>query len=274
MQNWIKYLNQQHPFHMVTPSPWPLLTSFSILALTSSIIIYLHLWRNAGLLKIHFSFLCLLFCIYRWFADVITEATFEGNHTKKVTKGLRFGMILFITSEIMFFFAFFWAFFHSSLIPSIHIGAIWPPHGIVILNPFGLPLLNTIILLSSGISITWAHRSILAGKHRDVTLSLAITIILGLLFTFLQAIEYIEAPFSFNSGIYGSIFFLATGFHGFHVLLGTMFLIVTLLRHIQFHFTKQHHFGFEAAAWYWHFVDVVWLFLFVSIYWWGSDFGL
>jgi cytochrome c oxidase subunit 3 len=264
------FLKQQHPFHMVTPSPWPLLTSFSILSFVLSTIVYLHFWRDIGLIKMGISLVCILFCLYRWFSDVITESTFEGNHTHKVQLGLRCGMLLFIISEIMFLFAFFWAFFHPSLIPSIFIGAIWPPKGIDVLNPWGLPFFNTIILLSSGVSITWAHRNIIAGRHKETVWGLGITIILGILFTILQATEYIEAPFSINSGIYGSVFFLATGFHGFHAMIGTIFLIVCFFRQLKFHFTREHHFGFEAAAWYWHFVDVVWLFLFTTIYWWGA----
>lgn len=267
--NFTKSIKQQHPFHMVTPSPWPLLTSLSLLALTLSTIVYMHLWRESGFLKIIISISCLCYCIFQWFSDIITEATFEGNHTLRVQIGLRQGMALFIISEIMFFSAFFWAFFHSSLIPSIFIGAVWPPQGIEVLNPWGLPFLNTIILLSSGVSITWAHRNILASRHWDTILSLGITISLGIFFTCLQLKEYIEAPFAINSGIYGSIFFMATGSHGFHAIIGTIFLIICFFRQCKFHFTKEHHFGFEAAAWYWHFVDVVWLFLFTTIYWWG-----
>jgi len=270
MVNLLKYKKQQHGFHMVTPSPWPLLTSFSLLAFVLSIIVYLHFWRDLGFINILFSFFCIIFCLYSWFSDIVTEATFQGNHTSKVYSGLSFGMILFITSEIMFLFAFFWAFFHSSLIPSIFIGAVWPPLGIEILNPWGLPFLNTIILLSSGVMITWAHRSIIGGFYNTTILSLFFTILLGVIFTLLQAKEYIEAPFAINSCIYGSVFFLATGFHGFHALIGTIFLTVCFFRQLSFHFTKQHHFGFEAAAWYWHFADVVWLFLFTTLYWRGS----
>lgn len=262
-------IKQQHPFHLVTPSPWPLLTSFSLLALMLSAVTYFHA-INHSLIKILISFFCLGFCIFRWFTDIVSEATFEGNHTLRVQRGIRQGMILFIVSEIFFFFSFFWAFFHSSLIPSIFIGAVWPPQGIETLNPWGLPFLNTVILLSSGVSITWAHRNIIAGRHWDTVISLAITVFLGLLFTSLQIKEYIDAPFAINSGIYGSIFFLATGFHGLHVLIGTIFLIVCFFRQLRFHFLRDHHLGFETAAWYWHFVDVVWLFLFVTIYWWGS----
>jgi len=179
-------------------------------------------------------------------------------------------MILFIASEVMFFLAFFWAFFHSSLAPTVEIGAVWPPKGIQVLNPWEIPFLNTLILLSSGAAVTWAHHAILAGYRKQAIYSLCVTILLAILFTAFQGYEYLSAPFTISSGIYGSTFYMATGFHGAHVLIGTTFLTVCLIREIHFHFTKNHHFGFEAAAWYWHFVDIVWLFLFVSIYYWGS----
>lgn len=264
------FMKQQHPFHSVTLSPWPILTSFSVLSFVLSTILYLHFPNEKGLIKMIIAFILIIFCIFRWFSDIITESTFEGNHTIAVQKGLRQGMLLFIVSEIMFFFGFLWAFFHSALIPSIFIGAIWPPLGIEILNPWGLPFMNTLILLSSGVSITWAHRAILAGFYTDVLFGLEITITLGILFTILQIHEYIMAPFATNSGIYGSIFSLATGFHGFHVIVGTIFLCVCLIRQYKFHLMTDHHFGFEAAAWYWHFADVVWLFSFTTIYWRGS----
>lgn len=266
----IDFRRQQHPFHLVTPSPWPIATSFSILALATNFVVYLHYSRDTGFYQMVISLLFVFFCLYRWFSDVITEATFEGNHTLKVRQGLRYGMFLFIVSEVMFFFSFFWAFFHFSLNPSIYIGAVWPPYGLQVLNPWGLPFLNTLILLYSGISVTWAHRCIKAGLYNKTTISLAITIGAGLLFTSLQLKEYIEAPFSINDSVYGSIFYLATGFHGFHVLIGTIFLIVCLLRHLNYHFTREHHLGFEAASWYWHFVDIVWIFLYLIVYLWGS----
>jgi len=202
--------------------------------------------------------------------DVIRESTFEGKHTTYVQKGLRIGMILFIISEIMFFVAFFWGFFHSSLAPTIAIGCVWPPIGIEPISAFGLPLLNTLLLLTSGATVTWTHHSIISGNKQESVISLLLTIILALIFTVIQVFEYIQAPFTISSGIYGSTFFMSTGFHGFHVLIGTLFLSVCLYRLIKGHFTKEHHLGFEAAAWYWHFVDVVWLFLFVSVYWWGG----
>jgi cytochrome c oxidase subunit 3 len=205
-----------------------------------------------------------------WWRDVIRESTFQGHHTLAVQVGLRYGMILFIVSEIMFFFAFFWAFFHSSLAPTIEIGAVWPPAGVQVLDPWAIPFLNTVILLSSGISVTWAHHAIIAGYRQQTTISLIITIVLAIVFTALQVVEYFEAPFTISDSIYATTFFLATGFHGFHVFIGTLFIAVALVRHLKFHFTTTRHFGFEAAAWYWHFVDVVWLFLFVAIYWWGG----
>ena len=209
-----------------------------------------------------------------WWRDVIREATFEGLHTPVVQLGLRYGMALFIASEVMFFSAFFWAFFSSSLFPA---DGVWPPKGIHPFDPFEFPFLNTLILLLSGTTITWAHHSLLEGNQKGLIQGLTITVILGLCFTSVQAYEYGHAAFSFRfdesvpgaGGIYPSTFFMATGFHGFHVIVGTIFLAVCLWRATQGHFKPDHHFGLEAAAWYWHFVDVVWLFLFVCIYWWG-----
>ena len=179
-------------------------------------------------------------------------------------------MLLFIVSEIMFFFAFFWGFFHSSLNPSIAIGGVWPPSFMTILDPWKVPLLNTVILLTSGASITWAHHAIVLGDKFGALYSLFITVLLAIVFTGLQGFEYVTAPFTISDGVYGSTFYMATGFHGFHVFVGTCFIAVCAVRLYLNHFSREHHFGFEAAAWYWHFVDVVWLFLFVSIYWWGS----
>nr|AVV48240.1 cytochrome c oxidase subunit III [Microporella ordo] len=206
----------------------------------------------------------------QWWRDVTREGTFQGFHTSKTTKGLQMGMVLFIVSEVCFFFAFFWAFFHSSLAPTIELGNMWPPKGVNPLSPWGIPLLNTMVLLSSGVTVTWAHHSLLAINHKEVLIGLIATVALGLYFTFLQASEYLETSFSISDSAYGTTFFVATGFHGLHVIIGTTFLFICLIRAQKMHFTQSHHFGFEAAAWYWHFVDVVWLFLFISIYWWGS----
>ena len=261
--------NEQHPFHMVDPSPWPIMTSFSLLSLALSFVSYFHYFQN-GSYHFIFSFIICCFYLFRWFSDIIVESTFEGHHTFKVQLGIRLGMCLFIASEVMFFFSFFWAFFHCSLAPSVGIGCIWPPLGIVTLDPWGLPLLNTTILLSSGITITWCHRGILAGERLITTKGLIATIFYGIIFTFIQGYEYNLAPFSINDGIFGSLFFLLTGFHGVHVLIGTIFLIVCLYRQINYHFIRRQHIGLECGIWYWHFVDVVWLFLFVVIYIWGG----
>lgn len=261
--------NQRHFFHLVDPSPWPLLTAMGAFIMMNGSVMYFHAFSGGNFIMF-FGLLLVVLAMIIWWRDVIREATFEGHHTLVVQKGLRYGMLLFIVSEVMFFFAFFWAFFHSSLAPVIEIGSIWPPEGISPFNPTEIPLLNTIILLTSGATVTWSHHSILLGKKFEAVYGLISTILLAVLFTALQAFEYSEAAFNISDGIYGSTFFLATGFHGFHVIIGTLFLTVCLFRLIKNHFTVLHHFGFEAAAWYWHFVDVVWLFLFVSIYWWGT----
>lgn len=259
----------QHPFHLVDPSPWPIFASLSAFALTSGGVMYMHSYTGGGYM-LSLGLTMILYSMYVWWRDIVRESTYEGHHTQAVQVGLRWGMILFIVSEVMFFLAFFWAFFHSSLAPTIELGAVWPPKGIQVLNPWEIPFLNTVILLSSGASVTWAHHAILAGFRRQAIISLLVTVFLAAFFTALQVMEYVEAPFTISDGVYGSTFFLATGFHGFHVFVGTVFLTVCLFRLMDFHFTRKHHFGFEAAAWYWHFVDVVWLFLFISIYWWGG----
>lgn len=259
--------HQTHAYHIVNPSPWPLTGALSALLLTSGLVIWFH-YHSIILLSL--GLLTNILTIYQWWRDIIREATYQGHHTPIVQKGLRYGIILFIVSEVFFFAGFFWAFYHSSLVPTHDLGGCWPPTGITPLNPLEVPLLNTSVLLASGVSITWAHHSLIEGKRNHINQALLITIILGAYFTILQASEYFETPFSISDGIYGSTFFIATGFHGLHVIIGSTFLIICLLRQLKFHFTSKHHFGFEAAAWYWHFVDVVWLFLYISIYWWGS----
>ena len=255
-----------HSYHLVDPSPWPYVMGCGVLLTTVGAVVYFHYsWLSLLLLGIF----AMILSIVLWLRDVIREATFLGHHSTIVVSGLKIGFILFIVSEVLFFFSFFWAFFHSSLSPSIEIGATWPPVGVSPLNPFSVPLLNTVILLGSGATITWAHYSIINGNRSESIQGLCLTVILGILFTVLQVIEYMESPFSIADSVYGSIFFVATGFHGLHVVVGTVFLLVCLFRLVSFHLTRSHHFGFEAASWYWHFVDVVWLFLYVFIYWWG-----
>lgn len=221
--------------------------------------------------KILFSFFFFgfLYFFISWFNDIIYESRF--HHTLKVQASLANCMQLFIVSEVMFFFSFFWAFFYASISPAIQIGGIWPPKGISAIYFGGVPLLNTVILLASGVSVTWAHKAITnKKKYNEVTFALAWTVALGLIFTALQIMEYWEAPFSISDTVYGSTFFMATGFHGFHVFVGTTFLLVCLFRQLYGHFTTGHHFGLLAAIWYWHFVDVVWIFLYMTIYWWGG----
>jgi cytochrome c oxidase subunit 3 len=274
LKKWLNYRKhfageQKHSFHIVTRSPWPFLSGMTSLFLTSSAVMYFHSYKYGGILLIC-AFILLVSIMALWWRDVIREATYLGYHTTKVVKGLRYGMVLFIISEVMFFFSFFWAFFHSSLAPATILGCVWPPIGINVLDPFHIPLLNTFILVVSGVTITLSHYSICSDAFVTTFYSLLITILLGIEFTCWQAVEYYEALSDITDGVYGSTFYMTTGFHGLHVLIGTTFLIVCFYRLIKGHFVRYHHFGFEAAIWYWHFVDVVWLLLYLSIYCWGS----
>lgn len=257
----------RQPFHLVEYSPWPLTSSIGAFTLAIGIARWFH---GHGTICLTLSAILIITSIIQWWRDVIREGTFIGHHTSYVTKGLRWGIILFITSEVLFFFAFFWAFFHRSLSPTPELGCCWPPAGIVPLNPYRVPLLNTAVLLASGVTVTWAHHSLLENRRARTIQALILTVALGIYFTLLQAGEYIEASFRISDSVYGSTFFVATGFHGAHVLIGSSFLLVCLIRTIANHFSNGHHFGFEAAAWYWHFVDVVWICLYLCIYWWRS----
>ncbi|MCG8546833.1 MAG: cytochrome c oxidase subunit 3 [Alphaproteobacteria bacterium] len=269
----------KHDYHLVDPSPWPALGATAAFFLAFGTVLYMHpdffgpaaeqAIAALGIWAFMPGVALMLLTMWLWWRDVIREATVEGHHTPVVQLGMRYGMVLFIASEVMFFVAFFWAFFNSSLYPKLAPG-IWPPEGVVPLPTFGVPFMNTLILLLSGCTVTWAHHSLREGNKKGLVVGLGLTILLGLIFTGLQAFEYAVAAFKFTDGIYSSTFYMATGFHGFHVIIGTTFLIVCWFRARADHFTPDHHFGLEAAAWYWHFVDVVWLFLFCCIYWWGS----
>ena len=255
------------PFHLVEVSPWPLFASFRALGLTFGGICWWHLKSSRILL---FSFLFKVFIAFCWFGDVIKE-NMRGFHNRVVMTGLRLGMILFILSEVLFFFSFFWSYFHKCWGPQKELGYQWPPFDFknIVIDPFSIPLLKTVVLLSSGARITWAHHSLLKTNFVKALYGLGITVFLGFYFLFLQGKEYFLALFSLNRGVYGTAFFMLTGFHGFHVTIGSILILVCLIRHILIHFSGDQHVGFEASAWYWHFVDVVWLFLYFFIYWYG-----
>ena len=261
----------KQPYHLVDPSPWPIVGAAGGGLLLTGIVFAAH-WGNYFVLAAGFALVAVT--MFMWWRDVLRESHTPGMHSPVVRLGLRYGMTLFISSEVMFFVGFFWAFFHYAIYPQHVSGAVspmWPPAGIHTFDAFRIPFLNTMILLLSGCTVTWAHHALLVNNRRDLIMGLGITILLGMSFSTLQAVEYSEAPFKFaGGGIYPSIFFLATGFHGFHVIVGTCFLIVCWLRARAGGFTPTQHFGLEAAAWYWHFVDVVWLFLFIFIYVWGA----
>ncbi len=271
---------KKHDYHLVDPSPWPFIGSVSALVLAVGFIAFIRDMPIAGLqiggLVFGLGVIGVLYTMAAWWIDVVKEAQ-AGDHTRVVQLHHRYGMIMFIASEVMFFVAWFWAYFDVALFPGEAIqferaaltGGVWPPEGIQTFNPWHLPLFGTLILLTSGTTVTWAHHAMLENDRQSVKWGLWLTVLLGFAFTCVQAYEYITAYFGFSGHIYGATFFMATGFHGAHVIIGTIFLAVCLWRVYLGHFTPKQHLGFEFAAWYWHFVDVVWIFLFASIYVWG-----
>jgi len=271
-----------HPYHIVRPSVWPLVSSFAGMLFAVGVIAYMHELTigefKIGLLGIYAGVASILACMYFWWKEIIFESTTEKAHTPIVDIGMRYGMTLFIASEVMFFVAFFWAYFDVSLFADQenmplrleYTQGMWPPPQIETVPAFDLPFMMTLILLLSGCTVTWAHHAIMEGHMDEFKKALALTVGLGVFFLCFQVYEYTHLAYGFTDGAFASTFYMATGFHGFHVFVGTVFLFVCYLRAKKGHFTKEKHFGFEAAAWYWHFVDVVWLFLFIAIYWWGS----
>jgi cytochrome c oxidase subunit 3 len=275
-----------HDYHLVKPSIWPLFGSMSGVVTAIGLVILLKglfglqhgTWWVLAL-----GLAGILYTMAGWWTDIVKEAN-EGDHTPVVSLGLRYGMILFILSEIMFFVAWFWIFFEMALFHHVRelspidevraAWSTWPPKGVESLDPWHFPLINTLLLLLSGTTVTWAHHALQNGDRKEARNGLILTIVLGALFSCVQAYEYreiITEKLFFNTdsssaGLYGSSFFMATGFHGFHVMVGTIFLAICLFRLLGGSFNSKQHFGFEAAAWYWHFVDVVWLFLFAFIY--------
>jgi heme/copper-type cytochrome/quinol oxidase subunit 3 len=292
-----KNFTTKHPFHIITPSPWPFLVACQVFVLLVGVAMYMHKFQ-LGKITALIGLFTVMFSLYCWWSDIVFESTHLGQHTLLVQKGLRYGMLLFILSEVMFFASFFWAFFHSSISPTVQIGSIWPPAGVKTIQAWGLPLFNTILLLTSGVYATLAHHlikgygiqsqnglSIIANpamfkqyisdkekkiSYKNITLGFFLSIMLGLLFTYVQLHEYKIAGFTIADSIYGAVFYMATGFHGLHVIIGTTFLIITFYRFLRGDFLGRFFFGVDAAVWYWHFVDVVWIFLFICVYWWGS----
>src|SRR5215204_645553 len=269
---------KHHDYHLVDPSAWPIVGAVSAFMMAVGAIGWMHNSYAAAPFIFGVGVIGVLYTMIGWWTDVAREATHGGYHSHVVQISHRYGMILFIASEVMFFVAWFWAYFNTALFPAdVHqfardqfLGGQWPPKGIETFDPWHLPLLNTLILLTSGTTVTWAHHALLENDRQGLKWGLILTIILGAVFTCVQAYEYSHAAFGFKGHIYGATFFMATGFHGFHVLVGTIFLLVCLLRAYAGQFTPTQHLGFEFAAWYWHFVDVVWLFLFACIYVWGA----
>ncbi len=275
-----------HPYHLVRPSIWPLASAFAGGLLAVGAVMYMHdvhLFADpssgfegyaVGLKGVYLGIAAILFVMFGWWRDIIHEAVVEKAHSPIAMVGMRYGMSLFIASEVMFFVAFFWAYFNAAFFPTEAIGYVWPPETIHTIDPLDLPLMMTMILLLSGCTVTWAHHAIMESEQKDFAFALALSVFLGVFFLCFQVYEYVYAHFGFTDGIYASTFYMATGFHGFHVFVGTVFLFVCWVRAKKKHFTAEGHFGFEAAAWYWHFVDVVWLFLFIAVYFWGSIFGM
>jgi cytochrome c oxidase subunit 3 len=284
-----------HDYHLVDPSPWPIVGAVSAFIMAVGLITWMRNSFAAAPYIFAIGSVGILYTMLGWWRDVAREATYQGHHTRIVQISHRYGMILFIASEVMFFVAWFWAYFNTALFPAdlqhfwrsallgcgeveanCAIPGMWPPapaadHTFIsAFDPWHLPLLNTLILLTSGTTVTWAHHALLENDRKGLRWGLVLTIILGITFTCVQAYEYGHADFTFGNHIYGSTFFMATGFHGAHVLIGSTFLIVCLIRAELGHFKPDQHLGFEFCAWYWHFVDVVWLFLFACIYVWGA----
>lgn len=268
---------KDHPFHLVEPSPWPLVVSLALGVMAIGGVMLMH-DKAIGSSVFFAGIIGVLFVAFMWWRDVIREAIRDKAHTPPVQHGLRLGMALFIASEVMFFAAFFWAYFHAALEPNLPLtdvwpaaeAGVWPPSNIKAFDPWDLPFLNTLILLLSGTTVTWAHYAVLHNDRSSLVRGLGLTVLLGLSFTALQAVEYGHAAFGFTDGVYASTFYMATGFHGLHVIIGTIFLAVCWLRAASGQMDADNHLGLEFAAWYWHFVDVVWLFLFVSVYCFGS----
>ena len=259
----------KHGFHLVSVSPWPVAMSFAVLNLPMNSILFWNKISGSGY-ALALSFILVLWTFFYWLKDVSTESDYLGAHTSFVQSGINKGFGIFVASEALFFAAIFWAFFHSALAPDIEIGGVWPPFGIEPIDAYELPLLNTMILLSSGAFVTYSHHCLIKGRRNGALNGLLVTILLGLLFTYFQYQEYLTSTFTIADGIFGTTFYFATGFHSFHVMLGVLFLVASFKRMYNYKFTSQHHVGYSTSLIYWHFVDVVWLFVLTFLYFWGS----
>lgn len=255
------------PYFLLNLRPWPILISFNSFNIIISNIIIINFKINYFSIT---NLIIILLIATLWWRDIIRERTFQGNHNFYIINLIKLRIILFIISEIFLFVSFFWNFLHNSLAPSIELGLNWPPKNIQFFNPLLIPILNTIILLASRFTITLSHFYLINNNKTKTLIFLNLTIILSIYFLFLQIIEYNEATFTFSDSIFGSSFYIATGFHGLHVIIGTLFLSLNLLRIIKLHFSFIHHIRFELAAWYWHFIDIIWLFLYITFYWWNN----
>lgn len=255
------------PFLAVQTSFWPFLLCLTMFSLATNFVFWFRF--KLSIINVLFSLIVVTTIAFLWWKDFMRERI-VGYHTHKLEYRLRIRILFFILSEVCFFVSFFWAFYDASIAPTIDIGISWPPKGITPLSVYSVPLLNTVILLTRGITVTWAHHALINNFYNKTALRLLITVLLGAYFIVMQFVEYNEASFAMADGVYGSTFFMATGFHGIHVTIGALFLLYVLINLIQGKLLYNHHFSFEAAAWYWHFVDVVWLILFLSVYWWGS----
>nr|UTN43112.1 cytochrome c oxidase subunit 3 [Penenirmus auritus] len=252
----------------MSPSPWPVLCSLGVSSMMVNMFGMMVLGSNV-ITSIISVFSVILVCSM-WWRDVVRESTFQGSHTMEVCSGIMIGMLMFIGSEVMFFFSFFFGYFFTSLSPDVELGGCWPPKGVEVVSFMSVPFLNTLLLLSSGVSITSSHHYLLGGKKSKSLSWAGATIVLGLVFLMMQCVEYFEGSFTMSDSVFGSLFYVMTGFHGIHVIVGVLFIVISTIRLFKNHLSSTHHLGYEMSAWYWHFVDVVWLFLFIWLYWWGS----
>nr|YP_009434610.1 cytochrome c oxidase subunit III [Melaphis rhois]ATE90570.1 cytochrome c oxidase subunit III [Melaphis rhois] len=260
-------MKMNQPYFILNISPWPILMALnSFNLMISNIMIFNFKFNNTSMLNLTLMIIISML----WWRDIIRESTFQGNHNFYIMNLIKLSMILFIISEMFLFISFFWNFLHNSLSPSIELGLNWPPKNINFFNPLLIPLLNTVILLTSSFTITLTHFYLLNNSKSQSIKFMNLTIILSLYFLMLQGLEYKQANFTFSDSIFGSSFYIATGFHGLHVMIGTIFLIINLLRMIKMHISYIHHISFELAAWYWHFIDIIWLFLYMTFYWWNN----